>query len=85
MKTDWMECQNSGPSIRDILAEPAVVAVEGYIVTQRSDARVTIDAVYLASDHVESDTIHRWINTANRDSVETDVFDGLTLRRMWWD
>ena len=39
--------QNNGPSLRTILGEPLVRTVEGYIVTGRRDARVTLDGVYL--------------------------------------
>ena len=39
--------QNNGPSLRTILEEPLVRTVEGYIVSGRRDARVTLDGVYL--------------------------------------
>ena len=76
-----MDCQNDGPPLGTILEEPLVRKVEGYIVTGRRDARVTLDGVYI--DHTAiidpQSPMKWWINTADEDDIEG------SLRRLWWD
>ncbi|PSR25395.1 MAG: hypothetical protein C7B46_20645, partial [Sulfobacillus benefaciens] len=75
------DAQNDGPPIDEILQEPCVVKVEGYVVTGRRDARVTLDGVYLdnMAPIVPQSIVDHWVKTANEDDV-----DG-SFRRLWWD
>ena len=75
------DAQNDGPTIDEILQEPCVVKVEGYVVTGRRDARVTLDGVYLDNTVpiAPQSPVDHWVKTANEDDV-----DG-SFRRLWWD
>ena len=73
--------QNDGPTIDEILQEPCVVQVEGYVVTGRRDACVVLNGVYLDNTVpiAPQSPVDHWVKTANEDDV-----DG-SFRRLWWD